>query len=260
MKSVFYLVSVLQGHPLAPLPSEAGSKRNQPEYPTQEDVAAAPPLKRIKPNETGPQPFTFSFQHPGQSSAQEPSSAAARDQPFVFTSGAHASGRQARQNSGQTPHGGDMHSGALPPNLTPRGQASTEHAPFMGFGQSFGNQDNSSGHFQGSMYPGFGLPAHLSGHVGAASHMAPNAAAAFGHPFELRPNALPAYPYGMQTTAQHMGFPGMNASMQSAVHPAYGAFAAQAMPTQFPFSPQAPDPYQYTPSENPPPPPPFPPA
>ena len=250
----------MQGRPLAPLPSEAGSKRSQPEYPTQEDVAAAPPLKRIRPNEPAPQPFAFRFQHPGQSSAQEPSSAAAREQPFVFTAGAQASGWPARQNSGQTPRGDDVHSGALPPILTPRGQGSTEHNPFVGFDQSLGNHYNPSGHFQGGMYPSFGPPAHLMGHMGAASHMAPNAAAAFGHPFGFRSHASPPYPYGMHMPAQHMGFPGMNANMPSAMHPPYGAFAAQALPTQIPFSPQVPDPCQYTPSENPPPPPPFPPA
>lgn len=58
----------------------------------------------------------------------------------MFTSGAQASGRPARQNLGQTSHGGVMHSGALPPNLIPRGQDSTEHNPFMGFDQSFGSQ------------------------------------------------------------------------------------------------------------------------
>jgi len=80
------------------------------------------------------------------------------------------------------------------------------------------------------MYHGFGLLAHLMGRMDAAWQIASNAAAAFGHPlgylFGLRSNALPAYPYGAQMPAQHMGFPGMNANMQSAMHPSYDAFAA----------------------------------
>ena len=80
----------LQGQPLPPLPSAAGSKRTQPEYPTQDDEAAAPPSKRIRAEAATLQPFTFDFQQPGQAAAAaELNTAAARHAPYIFSAGTH---------------------------------------------------------------------------------------------------------------------------------------------------------------------------
>lgn len=85
-----WVVFVLQGQPLPPLPSAAGSKRTQPEYPTQEDEAAAPPLKRIRAEGAPLQPFTFNFQQSEQAgAATELNTAAARHAPYIFTAGTH---------------------------------------------------------------------------------------------------------------------------------------------------------------------------
>ena len=260
------LPQLLQGVPLAQLPSEAGSKRSQPEYPTQEDVAAAP-LKRIKPNET---PFAFNFQQPNQPSTEEPCSAGAHDQPFVFSAGAQSLGAASRQNSWRNLHGHEVHPGALPPSWSPTaaaaaGQSSAGNNPYMGL--PFNPSSNppgsmssqSAGSLPHSMYPGFAPPANLLGHPGPTSHLAPNAAAAYGQdPFGM------AYPYGMQPPSHPMAYPyGMHPGM----HPSYAAYAAPAMPTQYPYPPQILAPYQQTPSLNtqpsseiPPPPPPFPPV
>lgn len=262
---------MVQGVPLAQLPSEAGSKRSQPEYPTQEDdVAAPPPLKRIKPNEPPSHPFTFNFQQPGQPSAEQPGSAAARHQAFVFTAGAQSSASApSKQNSWQD-HGHGAHAAAQPQSLTPTGQSSGNNDPCMGLG------GNTNGHHPGSvstlppgslphsMYHEFAPPTQHFGHPGPPFHLA-NAAAAYGHSYYgTGSDALLAYQYGVQPPSYHMGYPGMH---HPSMHPAYAAFAAQAMPTQYPYPPQLAAPYLQTPSLNsqpsselPPPPPPLPPV
>ena len=251
--------------PLAQLPSEAGSKRSQPEYPTQEDIAAAPPLKRIKPNELPSHPFAFNFQQPSQPSAEQPGSAAAHDQPFVFTAGAQPLGSApSRQNSWQN-DGHGAHAGAQPQSLTPTGHSAGNN-PFMGLGNHPGGVGAlTPGSLPHSVYQGFAPPPEHLGHPGPTSHLATNAAAAYGHSFSgVTPDALLAYPYGMQPLSHHMGFSGMH---HPSMHPSYAAFAGQAMPTQYPYPPQFSAPYQQTPplnsqpsSELPPPPPPFPPV
>lgn len=255
---------VLQGVSLARLPSEAGSKRSQPEYPTQEDVAAAPPLKRIKPNEQPSHPFTFNFQQPGQLPVEYPSSTAAHDQPFVFTAGAQSSGGASRQSSWQNLPGHGIHAGALPPSLTPTGQSTAGSNPFMGLpsipsGDPLGSTSAlPAANVPHNVYPGFAPPAYPVGYAAPTSHMPPHAAAAYGHSlYVMPPSASLPYPYGMHPPSLHTGFPGM--------HPAY-AYTAHAMSTQYPYPPQHSAPYQQTPSmnlqmgsENPPPPPPFPP-
>lgn len=260
-----------QGVPLAQLPSEAGSKRSQPEYPTQEDVAAAPPLKRIKPNEPPSHPFAFDFQQPGQPSAEQPGSAAAHDQPFVFTAVAQPLGSApSRQNSWQH-HGHGANAGAQPQSLTPTGH-SLANNPFMGLGgNSNGNHAGSMsalppGSLPHSVYQGFAPPHQHLGHPAPhLAHLAINAAAAYGQSFYgSGVDASLTYPYGMQPPSHHMGFSGMH---HPSMHASYAAFAGQAMPTQYPYPPQFSAPYQQTPSLNsqpsselPPPPPPFPPV
>lgn len=92
----------LWGEPLPELPSAAGSKRAQPDYPTQHDIATQPPLKRIKAEVAPSQPFAFNFQHPQQpdsASAQQQREHAGHDrQPFVFGGGMQ--GSLHRQDSG----------------------------------------------------------------------------------------------------------------------------------------------------------------
>ncbi|KAA6422610.1 MAG: hypothetical protein FRX49_07470 [Trebouxia sp. A1-2] len=77
----------LWGEPLSRLPSAAGSKRNQPEHPTQQDVAP-PPLKRIRAEDATPQSFAFNCRQPGHALAAIKSDEGAADQaPFIFSAG-----------------------------------------------------------------------------------------------------------------------------------------------------------------------------
>lgn len=242
------LPMLAQGMPLAQLPSGAGSKRSQPEYPTQEDIAAPPPLKRIKPNEPPSHPFAFNFSQPGQPSAEQPGSAAARDQPFVFTAGAQPLGSAlSRQNSWQN-HDHGAHVGAQPQGLTPTGHGASNN-PFLSLGgHSNGNHPGSMSalppaNLPHSMYHRFAPPSQHPGHPGPMSHLVPSTAAAYGYSFHgMGSDAPVAYPYGVQPPSHHMGFPGM--------HPSYAAFAAQAMHPQYPYAPQYSAPYQQTPSLN----------
>ncbi|KAL3162131.1 hypothetical protein ABBQ32_009841 [Trebouxia sp. C0010 RCD-2024] len=257
----------LWGVSLAHLPPQAGSKRSHPEYPTQEDIAAAPPLKRIKPNETPPHCFTFNFQQPGQPSGEpHPSSATAHDQPFVFTAGAQSPGGASRQNSWQNAPSHCFSAGSLPASLTPTGLSTAGSNPFPGL--PFNPTGDPAGAISSlpaaslphNTYPGFAPPACPLGYAAPTSHMPPNAAAAYGHSlYGMAPSASLAYPYGMPPPSYHTGFPGM--------HPSYAAFTAQPMPTQYPYPPQYSAAYQQTPSVNlqmgleaPPPPRPFPPV
>ena len=82
--------STVQGDPLPHLPSAAGSKRNQPEHPTQQD-AALPPTKRMKAEDAPPQPFAFNFQQPGHAAAATKFDGGAADNaPFIFSAGTSA--------------------------------------------------------------------------------------------------------------------------------------------------------------------------
>ncbi|DBB00895.1 TPA: hypothetical protein ACH3X1_000812 [Trebouxia sp. C0004] len=79
----------LWGEPLPQLPSAAGSKRNQPDYPTQD--AASPPLKRIRAEDVPSQPFAFNFQQPGHASVASNFDRGAADHaPFIFSTGTSA--------------------------------------------------------------------------------------------------------------------------------------------------------------------------
>ena len=117
-------LSTLQGDPLPRFPSAAGSKRNQPEHPTQQDVAP-PPLKRIKAEDAPPQPFAFNFQQPGQAAAATESSGGAADHaPFIFSAGTSTLKQDTGQGHALGPNAG------VAQTLEQQSWQSSRHSPY----------------------------------------------------------------------------------------------------------------------------------
>ena len=140
------------------MPSAAGSKRAQPEYPTQEDVAALPPLKRIKADTSAHvQPFAFDFQHAAQAAAVRDSNiAASPDTPFIFSASTQAQGQNQppgqNQSLGLNPYVHSQQYGASafgvlpPPQADPSSQGVSPHNPYasLPFSQPYTNPFASS--------------------------------------------------------------------------------------------------------------------
>ena len=274
---------MLQGVPLPHLPSTAGSKRNQPEYPTQEDVAAPPPLKRIRAEEPLPQPFASIFQQPAHASD---TAAAPRDPPFVFSAGMQSPGQnQTRHNQQHGASSSSSFGGLPPPSMAnPNSQGGPFHNPYasLPYSQPYRNPFTGSVHpgpngqqsYTGPSldparsggvpssvppppptYPGFAPPTYITPaeHAASAAQLATSSQSADFYASGLHPPASSfAPPYGVHPPAYPMPGYGM--------HPTHAAYAAQAAhanlarmaaehaaaPMPYGCPPQYADPYQQT--------------